>query len=276
MYLHQKFSYLAHCNYNVILIVQNAISLREYMKLSYLLTLIFCCAMFGNSAKIKMYALYTPSHQILVEKFFQPSLTDADIQLILIKLPEQTCHTAQFMREGWTKTTIQKIKLVLKAIDENWGEIFILSDVDIQFFGDFSEIIKTLMKGHDLLIQRDNPKGTLCSGFFVCRANEKTKKLFLDVLQLMTDNMEISDQKALNKFISRNEKTNQYDIVWDYLPEEYFFGGGTFAGIYWNEGAELYVPKKAVMHHANWVRGIQGKIKQLRYVHDIVKKNQKI
>lgn len=237
--------------------------------------ILFCFSIHAMSDKIKMYALYTPSHEILVHRFFKPSLVDPDIELILTEVVEQSCQTAQFMKEGWTRTTIQKIRLVLRAIDENWGTFFIMSDVDIQFFGNFSDKLKQLMSGHDLLVQRDNPKGTLCSGFLVCRANEKTKQLFTDVLNYMENNQDISDQKALNRHISRNKENNKYDIVWDYLPEQYFFGGGTFTGVYWNEDSEIYVPQKPLMHHANWVSGIPEKIKQLNRVKKIVKRNQK-
>jgi len=246
------------------------------MKSAIKFVIIFLC--FSISAmpdKIKMYALYTPSHEILVHRFFKPSLIDPNIELVLVKVPEQTCQSAQFMNEGWTKTTIQKIELVLRAIDENWGSFFILSDVDIQFFGNFSDMLRQLMRGHDLLIQRDNPKGTLCSGFFICQANEKTRTLFSDVLAHMKNNPDISDQRSLNQHISRNQKNNRYGIVWDYLPEQYFFGGGTFTGVYWDEGVEMHIPKQPVMHHANWVKGVPGKIRQLRHVKKIVKSNQK-
>jgi len=211
---------------------------------------------FLTETKIKMYALYTPSHEILVEQFFKPSITDPSIELILVKEEEQTCDTVRFMHEGWTKTTIKKIELVLDAIDQNWGSFFIFSDVDIQFFGNFSDVIRQLIENHDFLIQRDNPKGTLCSGFFVCRANEKTKKLFSDVLTYMKNNKDFSDQRTLNRHLSRNKKSNKYDIVWDYLPIKNFFGGGTFTGFYWKDGTALYIPKQPLMHHANWVQGI--------------------
>lgn len=242
-------------------------------KLYILLCVINLFSTIYTNEKIKMYAIYTPSHKVLVDQFFKPTLTDPDIELILIEIPEQTCESAQFMDVGWTKTTIKKIELVLEAIDQNWGAFFILSDVDIQFFGSFAAKIKQLMKDYDFLIQKDNPKGTLCSGFFVCRANEKTKQLFIDVLTYMKNNQEISDQRALNRHLSRNQDSNQYGIIWDYLPTKYFFGGGTFTGIYWKDGVKMYVPKKPLMHHANWVAGISGKIKQLQYVRDIVNNN---
>jgi hypothetical protein len=227
----------------------------------------------GLDKKIPMYALYTPSHTVLVKQFFLPSLHDPNIELFLKKIEIQSCVSANFMDIGWTKTTIKKIELILEAIETHWGNIFILSDVDIQFFGPIAGTLFDLMKGYDFLIQKDNPKGTLCSGFFVCRANQKTKQLFSDVLQLMKSHPEISDQRALNRCLSRNQKKqNKYRIKWDYLPTELFFGGGTFTGVYWNGKNTLPIPRSPLMHHANWVKGIKGKLKQLQHVRDKIQK----
>src|SRR5579863_9116343 len=82
--------------------------------------------------KIKLYAIYTPSHEILKDSYFLPSIQD-DFELIIENV-EQTCESAKFMSAGWTKTTIKKVDLIIRAIQENWDSLFIFSDVDIQFF----------------------------------------------------------------------------------------------------------------------------------------------
>lgn len=247
-------------------------------KLLLLLSVFLITKNFAQQNFINIYALYTPSHEILVNSFFLPSLdtiNDHGINIIIQKEEEQTCQSAQFMQTGWTKTTIKKIELILKAIEENWGNVFVFSDVDIQFFRPFKDVISELMQDYDLLIQKDNPKGTLCSGFFVCRANHKTKELFSDVLKYMQNHEEISDQRTLNRHISRNKTKNNYDISWDYLPTDLFFGGGTFTGKIWNQKSVLPIPKNPIMHHANWVAGIEGKIKQLEYVKKVIDQRKK-
>ena len=179
------------------------------------------------------------------------------------------------MSRDWTKTTRKKVAYIVQAIEENMGEIFIFSDVDVQFFDSIENDIVQLMDGNDFLIQKDSPKGTMCSGFFVCRANEKTLALWKDALQKMKKNYRVSDQKALNSCLSPLKgKDNIYDIVWDYLPKRYF-GGGTFTGRYWVLGKRIPVPHDAKMHHANWTKGISNKIKQLTYVKNIVQKRNK-
>lgn len=219
--------------------------------------------------RIKLYALYTPSHAILKDNYFLPSIRD-DFEIILEKA-EQTCSSTQFMSAGWTETTIKKVDLIIRAIKENWGSLFIFSDVDIQFFAPIQDTLLLLMKDNDIIMQKNNPEGVLCTGFFMCRGNEKTLRLWTDVKNFMEEHSEYSDQISFNKCIKRNSKKNPYDISWSYLPD-IFFGGGTLTGTFWKPGKTLPIPQGIVMHHANWTKGIKNKIAQLEYVRKYVKK----
>jgi len=115
------------------------------------------------------------------------------------------------------------------------------------------------MEGKDMVIQKNQPNGQLCSGFFACRGNEKTLQLWQDAHQLMVDNKKISDQIALNRCLRGK---NKYNIVWNYLPN-IFFGAGTLTGHGWKPKRKLPIPKNIVMHHANWTKGIKNKIAQV-------------
>lgn len=223
--------------------------------------------------KIKLYAIYTPSHKVLKDKYFLPSIQD-DFEIIL-EFCEQTCATAKFMGEGWTKTTMRKVDLIIRAIEENQGKIFIFSDVDIQFFEPIKDTILALMEGKDIVMQRNNPEGVLCTGFFACRGNEKTLQLWKDVKKTMQKKSSKSDQISFNQCIKKKSKKNPYGLVWAYLPDS-FFGGGTLTGRDWHPGMSLPVPGKIVLHHANWTKGIKNKIKQLQYVRNEVQKRKKL
>jgi len=119
------------------------------------------------------------------------------------------------------------------------------------------------MQEYDLVIQKDHPKGTVCSGFFACRSNEKTLALWQDVYKAMKEIEEYSDQAALNYCLIK--KKNLYTIAWTYLPDTYF-GGATVSGRGWCPGQDLAVPVNPKMHHANWTAGVKHKKKQLEYV----------
>lgn len=222
--------------------------------------------------KIKLYALYTPSHEVLKDKFFLPSIQD-DFEVIL-EFCEQTCPSAKFMDEGWTQTTMRKVDLIIRAINENWGKIFIFSDVDIQFFAPIEKTILKLMDGKDIVMQRNNPEGVLCTGFFACRGNDKTLRLWMDVKKKMQKKKLNSDQNSFNQCIKKKSKKNPYNIVWGYLPNS-FFGGGTLTGYLWKPGNRLPIPRNIMMHHANWTQGVKHKIAQLVYVRKEVVKRRK-
>jgi len=244
----------------------------KYWHMSFIIGMTFFISQSFVYGKIKLYALYTPSHEILKEEFFLPSLQD-DFEIIF-EFCDQTCPSARFMSEGWTKTTLRKVDLIIRAIKENWGSVFIFSDVDIQFFGPIEDILLACMGDKDMVIQKNSPAGVLCSGFFVCRGNEKTLRLWQDVKKTMQERGSYSDQISLNHCIKRSSKKNPYDIVWDYLPDT-FFGGGTSTGCEWFPGMSLPIPENIIMHHANWTNGIKNKIMQLKYVRSHVQKKEK-
>jgi len=218
-----------------------------------------------TETKIKLYAIYTPSHQILLDKWFLPSIQD-DYEIIL-EYHDQECPSGSFMHSGWTKTTRRKVDMIIQAVKDNWGKIFIYSDVDIQFFGKTKDIILDLIQDKDIIIQRNNPTGTACSGFFVCKGNEQTLKLWQMAKEYMKQSGK-SDQRALNYALA-----NSAYIKWDLLPVE-FFNGGTLTGKLWKPGLKLPIPNNIVIHHANWTIGIKNKIAQLTYVRKVVDSRQ--
>ncbi len=215
-----------------------------------------------TEATIKLYALYTPSHKILLDEWFLPSIQD-DYEVIL-DYHDQECRTGTFMQTGWTKTTRRKVDFIIQAVKDNIGKIFVFSDVDIQFFGKTKDIILKLIKDKDMVIQRNDPSGRMaCSGFFACRGNKRTLKLWQDVKAYMIKSGK-SDQAALNYVLRKTPS-----VVWNFLPVK-FFGGGTLTGRIWEPRQKLPIPDDIIMHHANWTTGINNKIAQLRYVRDYV------
>jgi hypothetical protein len=234
---------------------------------------IFCtfCLSASERTIIPIYIIYTPSHAALFDNWFLPSLQriyQTDEIVLYKKMLPQECPTASFKQDGWTKTTRKKVDYIIEAIQSNWGEVFIYSDVDIQFFRPFYDIITELMHGKDMVIQKNNPRGELCTGFFACRANEKTLQLWTLARQRMEKHQTVSDQAALNYYLNKNN--NPLDISWDYLPDT-FFGGGTMTGTGWCPGMDLDLPQGCIiMHHANYTKGIKNKIKQLSYIYSKV------
>jgi hypothetical protein len=226
-----------------------------------------------------LYTLTTPSHQVLHDDWFRPSLQDGyAVETRSMKQVgasnDHVCGTHAF-----NETMIAKVRLMLDAIRENWGKIFVYSDVDVQFFGKTEPLIDDAMRDCDVVAQRDaHPKmsaaknrqfsGHLCAGFLACRANEQTLHLWEDVLAYGLKHPDKHDQQALNFLLNGltgRQMRNRYGVRWGFLPEA-FFGPGPQLTEVWKPGMQLELPRPIVMHHANWTFGVDNKISQLAAV----------
>jgi hypothetical protein len=214
---------------------------------------------------VHFYTLYTESHRPLIENWFLPSIQDK-VTVHVYYLPQE-CPTGKYKEEGWKKTTTKKVEIIIDAIKRHKGSWFIYSDVDIQFFQPVAQEIESMLNEYDLVIQQDTPKGSACSGFFGCRANDKMLEVWERVLVCM-NKTEHSDQAALNYVLRHCKDLN---VRWRLLPEAYF-GAGLFTGKYWHPNMLLTVPENIKMHHANWTGGIENKIKQLMLVWRLVQR----
>ena len=241
--------------------IYRVVTLILKMKSTFTLFIFFTCTILQAQDNVKLYTFYTPSHRVFLDEWFLPSLQD-DYE-IDIEFHEQICPDAQFLAEGWTQTTIKKIDLIIRAIQENWGYVFVYSDVDIQFFKPTKDVLLKLLDDLDIIFQRNSPSDTVCTGFFMCRANKRTLRFWHAVKKYMQEHTEKSDQRSTNTLL--HAKGNPFEIAFGYLPVE-FFCGGTLTGKAWHPNQELKTPDNIVLHHANWTPGIKNKIAQLEYV----------
>ncbi len=221
-----------------------------------------------QSNKIILCTFLTPSHEVFLNEWLLPSIQD-DFEIIIGRAPQE-CPTASFMKFGWTKTTKKKVLHVIDTIKNNMGRIMIFADVDIQFFGSIEAIIKEMLETNDFVIQKNDPKGGLCTGFFALYCNEKNLRLWKRTYEYMLTNNRKSDQTSFNHILK--EKFNN-KITWSYLPTSLFIGGGTFRSESWTPGDFLEVPPTILMHHANYSKGIENKLAQLEHVRDYIESN---
>jgi len=202
---------------------------------------------------MKLVAVYTGSHERLVNDWFLPSLQD-DYELQLHRCDVR--GTGSFRAPDWTAAVQHKCRRIVEAIRDNPGEVIVYSDVDVQFFAPTRERILDAMYGRDIACQLDAPNGQACTGFFAVRANEATLALWREVERCIP--REGRDQPAFNRLLRASGA-----IRFGYLPLE-FFGAGTFHRRKWRPGNRLYVPAQPVMFHANWTVGVDNKLQLLR------------
>ena len=220
---------------------------------------------------MKFISVFSESHRILKDEWLLPSITE-DFDLDIRFCPDEG---GAFMEENWTKSVMFKTRTVIDVIKENWGEVFVYSDVDIQFFAPVQDILLRCLEEYDIVCQRDDPAGYLCSGFCAMKANRKVLKLYEIVYECAK--IEKRDQLAFNRNLRMSQrrklvyflKQGVWPCRYAYLPD-IFYGGGTITGKHWVPGMDLPVPEGIVMHHANYVVGVEQKIAQLKYVRDVV------
>lgn len=254
-----------------------------------------------KATTLRLYGLYTPTHEVLAREWFLPTLQDNyEVRLSQVEQvgsPEQ--H--QFGTGEFNRTTLRKVGLTLSAIEENWDDVFVMSDVDIQFFRPTERILREAVKDRDIVFQQNQANGEINAGFFVCRGNARTRLLWTAVQDTLRERTDWNDQDALNHLIFRwlprpfgllpfnhwaqyhlcgfAERglpahrvahllplfRNKFGLRWRYLPREFFLKGLSSRGN-WEPGEKMRLPKDIVMHHANFCLGVDAKIEQLRAV----------
>ena len=258
---------------------------------------------------MKLYALYTPSHEALAKEWFLPSLGDHYDLRVARQAQNGASDDHRYGTQAFNRTTLAKVELIIQAIDDNIDDVFVFSDVDIQFFEPAREALEASIRGRDIAFQQNQLNGEINSGFLVCRGNTRTLRLWECVRDVMRDRPEWNDQDALNhvmfrrvpaglrnRFLSSATQRrlaalamrgiamhrvchvltlfpNEFGVRWGYLPIEFFTTGMT-RGTDWAPGQDLKVPKRIVMHHANFCVGVEAKVQQLNEVRQTVARRQ--
>jgi hypothetical protein len=234
-----------------------------------------------RSFAVKLYFFTSQSHSRLLNEWFLPTLED-DFELVR-EDSDQICPDGQFMASGWLQMMVKKVDLILRAIAENPGEIFLHSDVDVQFFGPIEEDIRSLMTDMDMVIIKDSPRGVLCPGFFAARGGDGMRDLWCQIRELLVSSHKYHDQDFLNHLVlgrasswsvalsrafffltgrylpvQHRRPSHDFGIRWSYLPPRYYcYGADTWRR--WKPGRPLELPSSILIHHGNWVSGVNGK-----------------
>jgi hypothetical protein len=210
--------------------------------------------------KPKLFCFYSESHKLLFEKFFSKGeLADYDLK------PEfsenQFSKTGEYCKSGWRETQYNKVLFWIDCIKENMGDLIVCSDVDVQFLEKTFDYLSNFLSDSDIAFQSNDDKGQICSGFFICRCSLQTLNFFEIVAKRLSRIMNedgggeqyIIRDLLKEGWINLNIKKIPRDKVW--CP-----------GVKYNKETELSIPEGILVHHANWVEGVDEKIKQLNHV----------
>jgi Nucleotide-diphospho-sugar transferase len=218
---------------------------------------------------MKLYTLYTPSHETLLMKYFLPSFNSSyGLDLVIRKIP-QYCNSGEYMKDGWISTMLKKVEYHIASCEENYNQIFAYSDCDVQFFvQDDRSLYNTLIEelgDYDIACQDDvHPffnRNTYCAGFFVCKSNDRVLNFFHKILHDMIKNQPLlHDQQALNNNLSM--------LKHKMLSNKFFTHAQKTKKIWTDETDDFTINNDILVHHANWTHGIQNKIRLLEIVRD--------
>jgi hypothetical protein len=173
----------------------------------------------------------------------------------------------KYKNELWCEATKKKLEIILEIINARIDDIFIFSDVDVQFFGPLTDLVTHHIYNNDIVTQKDPSKDhdvMYCTGFMAIRICPRMREFFENVLALMEENPELDDQDAFNEVARISDiRINTFDdkAVWSHRKM-------------WkpNDGQELEVPDDIIVHHANWVYSIEHKAAQLEEAINIYRK----
>lgn len=259
---------------------------------------------------MKIYSICTPSHTVLRDEWFLPSLCDGFP--VEVQESEQT-GDGSIGSEAFNGVMLQKVRLILRAIEEQWGGWFIYSDVDVQFLRPVRMLAERCLLNADICFQRDSPTGELCAGFFAARACDSVRKLWQDVDTHLAQDLSKHDQTWLNELLDPGRLQHRVNCpmtarwVWrlcrrsrlslrthafcrferwarlriqscygvriSLFPNS-VFGAGTMSGRAWDPQRPFSVPRDACVHHANYAAGLAAKVEQFQWVMQNARRSQ--
>jgi hypothetical protein len=218
--------------------------------------------------KIKLYSVYT-EEVINLKRNFENTFQD-DWEVMLDnwgKFGEE----GDYATSSFKSFTRKKIQFIVDKIKQNWDDIIIWSDIDIQFFGQCTSLIMGVLADKDILFLAEHwPKKEINTGFIVIRCNSNSLSLFENVLSNNFEELKYHEQSAINGLL----QSNAISIKWDILPKQF-----------WAMSHGGNPPIDVVLHHANCTRrrlvngqrigSLELKLKQMKEIRSYIEIRRK-
>jgi Nucleotide-diphospho-sugar transferase len=208
---------------------------------------------------MKVFCVVTPSHKILYERFFLPSLDTESFELCSSFLDQE--GNGDFLADDFKNCIRFKLTKIIESIQNSPDAIIVWSDIDLQFFGLKPNHISSYFEpDFDFVAQRlNNRDPQVCGGFYAIRCSERTLKFFEQVEEITRSQTGGNEQDAINLVLSASSPK----ISWR------FFGPEFYARTH-----GISIPVNAVLHHATGLvpgNAVQHKILLLEQLEDFEK-----
>lgn len=207
---------------------------------------------------INLYYFWNDFHKIFLDDYFLPSFNmyhNGDINLIGKKFEESNTHCL-FGTPEYKKLLTERAHYLIelmKTTEKN--NFFIFSDIDVQFLGNIKNTIDNMIAlDRDIVFQREDSKGTFVNfGFMLIKSNDATLRFWKEILSRLESNnysCSINDQNIGNTLLGMINYTTFDKTIWN-----------------WSQGE---LNKNILLHHANCISDINGKIDQLNNVKNYI------
>jgi hypothetical protein len=184
---------------------------------------------------MRIYTVVTPSHQVLYERFFLPSVAGNGFELVPYLLEQE--GTGDFLAQDFKTCIAFKLQKILESIRDNPNEIVVWSDVDIQFFKlEPRHITSYFAPETDFVAQRLTfARREICGGFYAIRCSRKMEDFYEEVATITCSETDGNEQDAINLLLQRSPGR----IHWCLFGREIYSRTHGFQ-----------IPPTALLHHA--------------------------
>lgn len=192
-------------------------------------------------ARVPLYTLCSPEYQPLIDQYLLPNLAQDNFEPHIIKepIPKNT-------GTGWTPARARKIKIIIDAIKQTWGNFFVFVDADTIFLKPAAAHLTKTIVGLDMLIQTEKIEFGICTGIVVVRSNTAMLDFWTQVAEY-AQKLNIDDEQAIRDLLANGVHFN-----WNVLSSNQFVCGSKVTkGEYYISGMELALPPTALFFHAN-------------------------
>ena len=210
--------------------------------------------------KKKLYCFFTPSHESLFNDYLKPSAEkEYDINYLFYK--NQICESGEYSESGWRETQYNKVLYWIDAVKKNYQDVIVCCDVDVQFLKPSFELLVQALGSGDIAFQCNDSSGNICSGFVICKCNDKTLSFLKETAAILKGKMRQDgggEQYVMRDILFKDS----CDLNWAVIPRSIVWCPSEK----YNALSALKVNNSLVAHHANWTNGVDEKIKQLDYI----------
>lgn len=199
---------------------------------------------------MNIYYFYDTKTEYLVNNYFLPSLKKYNPALNPMGKRLINIDESDFCSLGFRHIITDKVEKVIKIIESETNP-FLVSDIDIEFFGSIKPYLENISSDTDMVFQAE-ANNEVNTGFIWIKPGTNVLSFWEKILARLNS---FDKTKFINEQILINKHIVSSNIKFS-----------TFPNNIWNWTLSKNPPKKIVLHHANCTRNIYDKIKKLNDV----------